>query len=194
MMIYQDRGHTFSNIAFPSAPATWSFDMEGQNWAERGKWNAPMQKFDPWAPRVHVDAFGKHLVGDRSTGTIWSMDSTFTTDTDGNGIRRLRRAPAIIQEHARLPFDQLELLMDVGLGTATGQGSDPQAMLRVSQDGGRTFGNERQASIGRIGEYRKRVYWTRLGANPDAVIEVTWSDPSPVRVIDAFVNNAERVA
>lgn len=194
VLTYQQEGHTVACASFPRANRTWGYDIEGQGWAERGKWNANRGDYDVWAPRTHAYAFGKHLVGDRATGTIWQMDTTIATDVDGAGIRRLRRSPHLTKEHQRIPIDQFELLMDVGLGVASGQGSDPQAMLRVSADGGRTFGNERQAGVGRIGLYRTRAYWTRLGASSDAVFEVTYSEPTPFRIVDAFVNNAEKVA
>lgn len=48
--------------------------------------------------------------------------------------------------------------------------------LRVSQDGGRTWGNERQASIVRLGR--------------ETVIEVTPSDPVPCRILNAWVHSA----
>jgi hypothetical protein len=191
MLVYSDDGHTFANVAFPSAAATWSYDLEGQSWAERGKWNSAAGRYDLWAPRCHVDAFGKHIVGDRSTGVLYTMDTALNTEIDGTGIRRLRRTPGFTDEHKREPIDQLELLMDTGVA---GQGIDPQALLRVSVDGGRTFGNERRASTGRVGEYRKRVYWTRMGAPEDCVVEVVWSDVAPTRVIGAWLNNAEQAA
>jgi hypothetical protein len=192
ILSYHSDGNTFVSVNFPTAGATWTYEATHQQWAERGQWHSATSSYGVWAPRVHVDCFGKHLVGDRTTGTIWVMDSTYSTDIDGAGIRRLRRTPLPFDEHKRHPVDQMELLMDVGFGTTSGAGSDPQVTLRVSADGGNTFGNERTASIGRIGEYRKRVYWTRLGAPADGVVEVVWSDPSPVRVVDAYVNNAER--
>lgn len=194
VLLYQQEGHTFANVAFPSVPATWSFDVEGTNWCERGKWNPTQGRYDLWAPRTHAFAFGKHLIGDRATGSIFQMDTTLATEIDGSGIRRLRRAPGLIQEHQRIAIDDLEILMDVGLGVPSGQGSDPKIMLRVSQDGGRTYSNERQASVGRIGEYRKRVYWTRLGVGPHSVMEISYSEPTPFRLVDAWVNNFEKSA
>lgn len=191
IVMYQSEGHTFANVSFPSVPATWSFDVEGTNWAERGKWNSKTAKFELWAPRTHSFAFGKHLIGDRATGTVWQMDASFATEIDGTGIRRLRQTPGLIQEHQRFPVDQLELLMDVGLGIPTGQGSDPQIMLSVSDDGGRTWGNERIASVGRMGEYRKRVYWSQLGSSAHKVFRVSFTEPIPLRIIDAWLNNAE---
>lgn len=192
VMTYNQGGHTFSNVAFPSAGMTWTYDVEAQGWAKRARWSNGA--WSAWAPRCHVQAFGKHLVGDRSTGSVWEMATTFATDIDGLGIRRLRRAPHVTGEHKRIPIDQFELLMDVGLGLATGQGSNPLVMLRVSSDGGRTFGNERIGSVGKIGEFRKRVYWTNLGAPSDAVFEVTYAEPTPCRIVDAFLNNQERAA
>lgn len=196
---YHMDGHTFQNFSFPSAlgtaPKTLTYDMEVGTWAKRGQWLPASSSYDVWAPRVHVDAFGQHLVGDRSTGTIWTMDPTVSTDIDGQGIVRQRIAPGITDEHKRQSIDQVELLMDVGVGLqGSGQGSDPQAMLSVSDDHGQTYGNELLASMGRIGQYRKRVYWSRLGSNPETVIKVRWSDPVPVRVTDAWINNQERVA
>jgi hypothetical protein len=193
-LIYQQEGHTFATVNFPAAQHTWAYDAEGQSWAERGKWNPTRSDFDLWAPRAHVLAFGKHLVGDRQTGSIWQMDTSIATEIDGAGIRRLRRAPHLNVEHQRVPISQFELWMDVGVGVAVGQGSDPRAMLRVSEDGGRSWGNERQASVGRIGKFRQRVYWPRLGAAADAVLEVSYSEPTPFRVVGAFLNNAERAA
>lgn len=192
VMTYNQLGHTFSNLAFPTAGMTWSFDVEGQSWAKRAKWSNGA--WSAWAPRCHVQAFGLHLVGDRTTGTIWKMSPNYATDTDGNGIRRLRRSPHVNSEHKRIPINQFELLLDVGLGLATGQGSNPQVMLRVSKDGGRTYSNERQGSAGRIGEWPKRVYWTGLGAPADAVFEVTYSEPTPFRIVDAYLNNQEQAA
>lgn len=191
VLLYQQEGHTFANVGFPTAGATWTADLEQPSWAERGKWNSVAGRYDVWTPRVHCFAYGKHLVGDRQTGIISWMDTSFVTEVDGTGIVRERTCSLPTSEHKRVPLDQLELLMDVGVAPATGAGVDPKAMLSVSQDGGQTFGNERQASYGRIGEYRKRVYWTRLGAPSHAVVRTRFSDPAPVRIVDAFLNNAE---
>jgi hypothetical protein len=192
LLPYQDQQHTFLTLAFPTPGATWAYDYEGDGWAERGKWNVGRGDYDLWAPRTHVYAFGKHLIGDRSTGTVWHMDTSFATETDGTGIRVLRRAPAITREGKRLPVDRLQLLMDTGVGLAgVGQGSDPQIMLRVSGDGGRTWGSERRAGFGRIGDFKRRVFWTRLGASENLAIEVTCSDPVPKRISAAWINPTE---
>jgi hypothetical protein len=191
VLMYQQEAHTFANIALPSASTTWSVDVKEQSWGKRGKWNAMLGRYDLWSPRVHCVAFGKHLVADRTTGAISEMDTNIATEISGEGIRRLRRCPFPSTEHKRIPVDQFELLMDVGVGVQVGQGSDPQAMLRLSTDAGRTWGNELQASVGRIGEFARRCYWTQLGALTAGVAEVTYSEPTPFRIVDALINNAE---
>jgi hypothetical protein len=54
--------------------------------------------------------------------------------------------------------DKLELEFNVV------QGSDPQVMLRFSDDGGHTWSNEHWKSMGKIGRYGYRTIWRRLGA------------------------------
>jgi hypothetical protein len=198
MLTYEQEGHTFVCVAFPSVPATLVVDADSQSWTKRGVWNAARGQYDLWTPRTHVEAFGKHLIGERTTGNLYAMDTAYATEIDGTGIRRLRRAPARTNAHRREPVDLFELLMDVGVGLqGAGQGSDPQVLLRVSEDGGRTFGNELRASMGRIGEFQRRVYWNALGCSQlgDMTVEVVVSDPVPVRFVDAFLNHeSERAA
>lgn len=190
-LAYHDRGHRFVSFSFPTANGTWTLDQTTKQWAERGKWNPAAGRYDAWAPSVHLDFAGKHLVGDRTTGTIWSMDPSSVTDVDGTPIRRLRRTAGMTHEHQRIPIDRVELLCAVGVA---GQGVAPVATLRVSVDGGMTWGNEQQAGLGRVGEYLTKVYWDQLGAPEDCVLEFVWSDNAPTYVINAFVNNRERAA
>jgi len=187
---HQLDAHVFTNVTFPRG-GTWCYDHIEQSWTRRGKWNPQAGQYDVWHPRAHVMAFGKHLVGDRETGTIAEMDGSFATELDGRGIRRLRRAPALVSEKRRAPIDQLELLMDVGLGVQSGQGAPPEVLLRVSDDAGRTWSNELRASTGAAGAWRTRVYWTRLGLFHHAAAELTYSDPVPFRIVDAYLNNFE---
>jgi len=198
VLVYDQGGHVAATVAFaaaqaanPSKPCSFSYDVSGQTWTKRGRWDSQHASWQLWAPRVHVLAYGKHLVGDRTSGTIWILDPMSAKDTDGNGIRRVRRAPHLNREHQRVPIDRVELLCDVGLANQSGQGSDPKMMLRVSTDGGRTFDDERQAGIGKVGEYRTLVYWTQCGAPSDAVFEFSYSEPVPFAIVSGYINNTE---
>jgi hypothetical protein len=82
-------------------------------------------------------------------------------------------------------FDRLQIQFQPGVGLTTGQGSDPQAMLRWSNDGGSTWSNEHWRSIGALGKYRNRAIWRRLGSARDRVFEVVVSDPIKVVIVSA---------
>jgi hypothetical protein len=189
-LIYSDVGHTFPIFQFPMANGTWCYDTASDGyWHRRGYWNAPLNRFDAWRPRIYWHAFGKHLVGDSRTGTIYQMDSTLGTETSGEGIRRVRVAPPLYaSDGQRLWVDRLDLELQSGVGTQSGQGADPQAMLRISQDYGQTWGTQRMRSVGKAGQFGKRVFWLRNGSSLGSwVPELSVTDPVPWRIVDADV-------
>lgn len=187
-LIYADQGHTFAIVRFPKANATWAVDTANNYWHERGFWNSGKNQYDIWRPRVHWTAFGKHLVGDAETGTISEQDVSVGTEADGSNIRRLRIGPALYADANRFWVDYFELGVQPGLGLQQGQGSDPQAMLRVSKNYGQTWGNQRMRSAGAAGKYGQRVFWTRNGSSRGSwVPEVSVSDPIPWRLTYAVV-------
>jgi hypothetical protein len=186
---YQDQGHNFYVLRFPTANATWVCDRTTGLWHQRGTWVPADNRYALWRPRVHAHAFGQHLVGESGTGQISVLDTALGTEADGSAIRRQRITPALFGEHRQFPIRQLEVFLEAGLGTRTGQGAAPRVALRNSDDGGKTWSIERTASAGRMGAYGTRVRWTRLGRSSNRVFEVTCSDPIPWRLMDAFVNH-----
>ena len=107
--IYQDAGHVFYVLRFPTARATWVYDLTTKLWAERGKWVSAANHYEVWAPRVRCYSNGLQLTGD-ATGVISSMDVTFGSETDGSAIRRLRRGPVLVNENKRINLGRFELL------------------------------------------------------------------------------------
>jgi hypothetical protein len=75
------------------------------------------------------------------------------------------------------------------LGTSnlinTNTTTNPQAMLRWSNDGGSTWSTEHWASIGSIGRYKNRAIWRRLGTARDRIFEVSISDPVKAVIVSA---------
>jgi hypothetical protein len=186
--IYEDQGHSFYVLNFPSAGATWVYDKNTQQWHQRGTWIAENNNYDAWHPQCHTFAFGKHLVGDRNAPTIYQMDIAFGFDVDGRPMRRVRRAPSLQKELRWLFYGRFELELEVGLGLVTGQGSAPTILMRSSNDGGQTFGNYRTAACGPIGAFSTRVFWEQNGSARNRVFEVVMSDPVPYRLINAFID------
>lgn len=190
---YTEQGHDCYVLNFPSANATWCFDSASKLWHERGVWNG--LTFDVIPVWGHIYANDVHLVGSRTDGMIYQQSQSFATTIDGvTGLRRVRRAPHLVSSLNRVVYDRFQLHMEVGLGLSTGQGSNPLAMLRWSNDGGQSWGNVLNASAGAIGQFKHRVIWRRLGRARDRVFEVSVSDPIPWRLVDAYLDYREGAA
>jgi hypothetical protein len=84
-------------------------------------------------------------------------------------------------------YSQFQLDLETGIGLVSGQGSDPQVMLRWSDDGGHTWTNESWVSAGRLGQYTRRAVWRRLGRSRDRIFEVVVSDPVAWNLLAAYL-------
>lgn len=184
---YTDKGHSFYLLSFDRAKVTWAWDAETGLWCKRGTWDPEENTFTSWRPRYHAFAFNAHRMLDSNTGSLYHMDVSYTTDVDGVEIRRLRRAPALVNENKRVYYSELELDFQPGVGTGSGQGENPVAMLRCSNDSGRTWGTETMRELGALGEYSTRINWHRLGMARKRVFEVTLTDPVAARLVGAYV-------
>ncbi|MGH7447901.1 MAG: hypothetical protein ACRELT_10105 [Longimicrobiales bacterium] len=174
---YTENGHTFWVITFPTANATWAYDFTTKMWHER----ASGADLDRHRGRCHTYVFGKHLVGDHTTGVVYQMSSELLDDA-GTAIVRMRRAPHITNEQKNIFFHSLQLDMEVG------GGSDPEVTLAWSNDGGYSFNTAKTQTAGSAGEYSKRVIWRRLGKGRDRVFEVRSSAAIKHAWVDAYLN------
>lgn len=181
---YQQDGHSFYVLTFPTADRTWVYDAATQLWHERSYWSGGEHRH---RGECYAFAFGKHLVLDHSTGRVYSLDLDAYTD-DGATIRALRRTQHQHAQGARLFWSQLQVDVETGVGLISGQGSDPQAMLRWSDDGGRAWSSEHWTGLGKIGEYRTRAIWRRLGQSRDRVYELSITDPVKRVIVDAWAD------
>jgi hypothetical protein len=183
---YQLEGHEVYVVSFPSIGEnglTWAFDNTTGLW-HKWLYRNPQNQYE--RHRGNCCAFFNQqvLVGDHTNGKIYQLSRNFYTD-DGAPIRRLRRAPHITSDLQRQYFHELQIQFQPGVGLSTGQGEDPQAMLRWSSDGGSTWSNEYWTSIGKQGKYNNRAIWRRLGWARDRVFEVSISDPVKAVIISA---------
>lgn len=185
---YQEDGHTFYVLNFPDAKATWVYDLATQLWHERGTWDSTNVRFTAWRPQYHAYFNGKHVVGDRETGTIYDMSINHYTDVGGQIMRRVRRTPHLSVNNDYVIYNTFQVAMETGVGLTSGQGSDPTAMLRWSDDGGETWGDEHWVSAGKRGTYGTRAIWRRLGRGYDRVYELAVSDPVPWRLTGAYID------
>lgn len=179
-LTYEQDGHLHYALTCPSmgvAGETIVLDETEHEWHDRSAWNATRGREEMWRVRGHAYVGQTHVVGSWDSGSIWALDLN-TFDDDGAILRASRRAPYLGAENAWATIDAFELGVENGVGLNSGQGSDPQIELRVSKDGAKTWWSAGNASLGPMGNYDDRTFWTRLGqARIDRlVLEVVITD------------------
>lgn len=184
---YQQDGHTFFVLTFPSADQTWHYDAATGSWAERAWFDKSTGSLHRHRANCHAAFAGQNIVGDWQNGMLYALDLAAYTD-DGEPILSLRAAPTINEDQAFLFFGSLQVDIEAGVGLPTGQGELPTMMLRYSDDGGHTWSNRREASMGRIGQYGARAKWNRLGRGRNRVFEISISDPVKRVVLGAYAD------
>jgi hypothetical protein len=183
---YQQGGHIFYCLNLPGTNSTWVFDASTEFWHERTF--SGLFSLERHRGECQAVAYGKNVVGDYQNGNFYSLDPSNYTD-NGTSISRIRAAPHFSQDMAFIRHSSFQLDMETGVGiTGTGQGSDPKIMLRWSDDGGHTWSNEYWNDAGKIGKYKTRAKWRRLGMSRDRVYEVKITDPVKVVLIGAEID------
>ena len=185
---YQQDGHSFYVLIFPSANTTWVYDVATQAWHERAGW-----KNGNWTRhRSNCQVFWNNMtvVGDYEDGRIYAFDLDYYKDDDQvqRWYRTWRALPTDQNNLNRTAQHSLQLDCETGVGVNNGQGDDPECMLRWSDDGGHTWSYEHWKKMGKIGQYGYRTIWRRLGMTVkirDRVYEVSGTDPVKLAIMGA---------
>lgn len=173
---YQEEGHTFYVLVFPSADVTWVYDKSISLWHQRA-WTDGNGYIHRHRSNCVMNAHGKIVCGDFANGNLYHWNLDVYTD-DGDPISRIRSMVHLLEDLNRVSYDQLIADMQVG----SDDGSDgstqlnpPVVSLRWSDDRGVTYGNSVEQSIGATGQYKISVQYRRLGLARDRVFELSWS-------------------
>lgn len=187
---YQQEGHWFYVINIPGSETTWVFDTDSKSWHERQSTvNGTIGRH---LGQNHCVLNGNHLVGDYRSANLYQYDLNTYTD---NGHSRLKRRQS---PHSSASLNnmfyrlfELDAQFGVGLvdnGTNTDANVQPRVVLQMSNDGGETWGNPIYASLGKIGAYRTRARWQRLGYARDRVFRVDVTDDVKVQYLSAYMD------
>ena len=133
----------------------------------------------------HTFFEGRHIVGDYSDGKLYYLDYDNYTD-NGDVITRKRRSPHLHSDDRYAYHRSVRVDFEEGVGNSGD--TDPQAILRWSDDGGHTWSNEKWRPIGKVGEYKNKVIWRKLGRSDDRIYELTVTDGVKAVVIDAYAD------
>jgi hypothetical protein len=178
---YMLDGHPMYVVSFPAGGETWMYDASVPRWSQLKTYGLTRHRGE-----IYFNYLGRNYVTDYDSGKVYRLNPTTYTDA-GDPMRWELAGRHLFDGFRKIGVDAFQLDVETGVGLATGQGSDPQVMLRVSRDGGRTWGNERMRSIGAVGEYKKRVIWRKCGRGRDFVFELAGSDPVKYAILGAGI-------
>lgn len=217
---YQQDGHSFYVLNFPSANTTWVYDISTGVWHERAAFEN--EQFVRHRGNCQANYDSNIIIGDYQNGNIYALDLNVYRDNyqAQRWLRSWRALPTGENNLKRTVQHSLQLDCETGVGTSAnniddgpsillteaqdklvtegGAGleilppflasTDPQVMLRWSDDGGHTWSNEHWKSMGRIGQYGRRTIWRRLGMTMkirDRVYEVSGTAPVKIAIMGA---------
>jgi hypothetical protein len=189
---YQDEGHLFYVLNFTAGNESWAYDFTTSAQLGEPCWHrraafAQGQWERHWGNN-HCFAYNRHVIGDYQSGNLYGFDLNQPLD-NGQQRRWLRSWRALAQPtDDPTRFDSLRIDMQTGLGV--NPGTNPQCLLRWSDDGGSHFPGARYASAGKVGETALRVQFKRLGstkrnAGLDRMFELSSSDVFGVGLVGA---------
>jgi hypothetical protein len=194
---YQQEGHTFYILNFIQSNRTFVYDLNNAKWHERSTRDQLVNLANRWEPLYATFAFNQVLVGALNNPRLLLLDLNKYTEWDGRPIVRTHQGPVIFQDLQTLFFSELNIDMETGVGRQqgepyqsgiqTGYAENPQVILQHSDDGGHTWSSERKTSAGKVGQYRARVRFRRLGRSRERVFRVVISDPVKVHILGARV-------
>lgn len=170
---YYEHGHAFYLLTMPDLGLTLAYDASTQVWHERAE--LVNGEFTHWRPNVTVLAYDKTFTGDLD-GKLYEIDQS--TTYAGDVIKRLAVSSPLFNTFTETSISKMIVDFQTGDADATGQGSDPHIMLRVSRDGGYSYGNERTHSLSLRGERSGVVSFRRLGQfKKSMTFELSLTDP-----------------
>lgn len=178
---YMLDGHPMYVVSFPSGGETWMYDSSTDAWSQLKSYGLTRHRSE-----FYFNFLGRNYVTDYSNGKIYRLNPATYTDA-GDPLRWELVGRHVNDKFGKICVDAFQLDVETGVGLASGQGSDPQVMLRVSHDDGRTWGIERMRAIGAIGNYKKRVIWRKCGRARNFTFELAGSDPVKYALLGAGI-------
>ena len=169
---YEDEGHSFCVIRFSNRPA-WVLDLATNLWHERATLTGA------WRATGCVKAFGSWTVA--SNGGLIEKLARNNVDGADPLIRRATSRTLYIEGN-RFRVMMAEFLGRMGLSDL---GRAASVVMRVSRDGGLTWGTERTASMGAVGQYEQRAVFRNLGQARRLTVELTLSDPADLTLMSS---------
>lgn len=189
--VYQQEGHAFYVLNFPSGNQTWVYDGSTGLWHERAFFSNG--QFSLYRPSSAAFFNGVNIVGDYLNSSLYALNMNVYSDAGQTRkwLRTWRALPPNQESVKPMRFDRLTI--DCQTGVSIPSGLTPEFMLRWSDDGGYTWSNEVWTDGNLTGNTGSNVIFRRLGqtryaSGLDRIFELSGTDPVPVVLINADVD------
>lgn len=162
---------------------TWVYDMETGLWHER-KSHGVLN----WRCNCAFEFQGRRLFGDALTGVIYEQ-SEATSEAGGNHHMKL-----VFPIHANPYRMQMHSIHIDATSGESPVGDEQFVYIRTSKNNGAKWSNSRKASLGKIGEYSKRVRFNRFGTSREDgfLIEIT-TDNRALKALNSIHADIEKL-
>jgi len=162
---YQQDGHSFYVLTFPSANATWVYDVSTNAWHERASWRNG--EFARHRANCQMSYNGEIVVGDYENGNIYALDLDAYSDHDQpqRWLRSWRALPTGQNDLKRTAHHSLQLDCESGVGLSGDDFTDFYGLLLTENNDTLTTEN---------GVAFQVTTAVAQGANPRVMLR--WSD------------------
>jgi hypothetical protein len=205
---YTQAGHAFYVLTFPKENRTFAFDASTNSWHERASFeNGKLIRHRS----SYQENFNlKHHVGDFKTGNIYVLDKNYFSEYNDvqKCIRSWRALPTGQTNYLKTTHHSLAIDIETGWGINSTylinysenldfdsnvdysdyMTEESKLSLRWSDDSGKTWSNYHEKSLGKLGDFKKRVIFHRLGMTKklrDRIYEISITDPIPFNIMGA---------
>jgi hypothetical protein len=179
---YLVNGHAFMAVILDTG-SSWVYDCATQEWHEEETY-----QLGRWIANSHSYAYDKHIIGSSEDGNLYQLDPTYYWHGASTLIEREMISVPFGEDATWKTMGSFQVDLDAGTALGSGQGSNPQIILSMSDDRGRSYGNTRMRSMGTIGVYNQKVIWRQLGRFRSRVFKLQITDPVRVAIVDYFAD------
>lgn len=178
--VYQQEGHEFYVLTFPTAGVTWVYDIATQAWHQRQSDISGNQT--RWLASCYAYCYSKQLIGDYNSGNIYQLDMSQYLENSNPITRTIVTAP-YYQAGVQIYCDKLQIDFDQTPGAELSE-----ITLYVSRDGGNTFGVGKPAIPVQTSDGQWRCYWNRLGRSRTWVLKIVTTMNNKFLILGAWAN------
>lgn len=179
---YRDGSKLFAGARLAAGPA-YVLDVGLGAWHERHTYEG-----DAWDGGFSARFNGYTVIGSPDSADIWTYDADVYAD-DATTLERTMSL--FLPISGPLTLTSIVFDMKVFGQPLSGGGSNPQAMIKLSKDNGRTWSTERSVYIGASGDTTKTIKttnWGRFDGRNGALINIRITDPVGFALYGVYIN------